>query len=58
MSGFLELVKLNKTYATKNGPAVIVEDFDLEIQKRRVHLLDRSLGLRQVHGSLDGRGTQ
>jgi len=33
MSGFLELVKLNKTYETKKGPAVIVEDFDLEIQK-------------------------
>ena len=33
MPGFLELVKLNKTYETRKGPAVIVEEFDLEVKK-------------------------
>ena len=33
MSGFLEIVKLGKTYATPRGPAVIVEDFDLELRR-------------------------
>ena len=33
MSGFLELIKLNKTYQTRKGPAVIVEDFDLEVER-------------------------
>lgn len=33
MAGFLELIKLNKTYDTRSGPAVIVEEFDLEVRK-------------------------
>ncbi len=31
MSGFLEMVALGKTYSTPSGPAVIVEDFNLEL---------------------------
>ena len=33
MSGFLEMVKLNKTYDTPTGPAVIVDEFDLELAR-------------------------
>ena len=33
MSHFLEISKLGKTYPTPNGPAVIVQDFDLSVKK-------------------------
>lgn len=33
MSGYLEMVKLNKTYESARGPAVIVRDFDLELRQ-------------------------
>jgi nitrate/nitrite transport system ATP-binding protein len=33
MSSFLEISQLGKTYPTPNGPAVIVENFDLKIRK-------------------------
>ncbi len=33
MAGYLEMVKLGKTYETPNGPAVIVEEFDLELSQ-------------------------
>jgi len=33
MSGYLEIVKLAKHYPTPAGPAVIVEDFDLELAR-------------------------
>ncbi len=33
MPGYIELFKLGKTYETPKGPAVIVEDFSLNIQK-------------------------
>lgn len=33
MGGYVELFKLGKTYDTPNGPAVIVEDFNLEMNK-------------------------
>ncbi len=33
MSAFLEISQLGKTYPTPNGPAVIVENFDLRIRK-------------------------
>lgn len=32
MAGYLEMVKLNKTYDTPKGPAVIVDEFDLELK--------------------------
>lgn len=31
--GYLELTELGKTYETKNGPAIIVEDFNLSLNK-------------------------
>lgn len=33
MSNYVELSKLTKTYPTPKGPAIIVKDFDLNIQK-------------------------
>jgi len=33
MSAFVELSKLTKTYPTPKGPAIIVKDFDLKIEK-------------------------
>jgi nitrate/nitrite transport system ATP-binding protein len=30
---FLELTQLGKTYATPNGPAVIVKDFNLHVRE-------------------------
>jgi len=33
VSGYLEMIKLNKTYETPGGPAVIVDEFDLELQQ-------------------------
>ena len=33
MAGFLELIRLCKTYETRQGPHVVVEDFDLEIER-------------------------
>ena len=33
MSSFLEISQLGKIYETPKGPAVIVENFDLRIQK-------------------------
>ncbi len=33
MAGYVELFKLGKTYDTPNGPAVIVEDFNLDIAR-------------------------
>jgi nitrate ABC transporter ATP-binding subunit len=33
MAGFLEIYRLGKTYDTPSGPAVIVEDFDLELRQ-------------------------
>lgn len=33
MAGYLEFIKLNKTYDTPRGPAVIVDGFDLELAK-------------------------
>ena len=33
MGGFLEISNLNKTYETRKGPAVIVENFDLNVAK-------------------------
>ena len=33
MAGYVEMYKLGKTYDTPNGPAVIVEDFNLNIEK-------------------------
>lgn len=33
MSGFLEMIALNKTYETPRGAAVIVEGFDLELRR-------------------------
>lgn len=33
MRGFVEMFRLGKTYDTPNGPAVIVEEFDLNMQK-------------------------
>ncbi|MEM7478908.1 MAG: nitrate ABC transporter ATP-binding protein [Planctomycetota bacterium] len=33
MGGYVELFKLGKTYDTPNGPAIIVEDFNLEMSK-------------------------
>ena len=31
MAGYVELFKLGKTYETRNGPAVIVKDFNLDM---------------------------
>lgn len=33
MAGFVELYRLNKTYATAKGPAVIVDEFNLNIRE-------------------------
>ncbi len=33
MRGYVEMFRLGKTYDTPNGPAVIVEEFDLNMQK-------------------------
>lgn len=33
MAGYVEIFKLGKTYDTPNGPAVIVEDFTLDMQR-------------------------
>jgi nitrate/nitrite transport system ATP-binding protein len=33
MAGFVEIYRLGKTYQTPKGPAVIVEDFDLNIEQ-------------------------
>ena len=33
MGGYVEMFRLGKTYDTPNGPAVIVEDFNLEMSK-------------------------
>ena len=33
MGGYVEMYKLGKTYDTPNGPAVIVEDFNLEMKQ-------------------------
>lgn len=33
MAGYVEMYKLGKTYDTPNGPAVIVEDFNLNMKK-------------------------
>lgn len=33
MAGYVEMYKLGKTYDTPNGPAVIVEDFNLNMEK-------------------------
>ena len=33
MAGYVEMYRLGKTYDTPNGPAVIVEDFDLNMDK-------------------------
>lgn len=33
MAGFVEIFKLGKTYDTPNGPAIIVEDFTLDMQQ-------------------------
>ena len=33
MAGYVEMFRLGKTYDTPNGPAVIVEDFNLDLKK-------------------------
>ena len=33
MRGYVEMFRLGKTYDTPNGPAIIVEEFDLNMQK-------------------------
>ena len=33
MAGYVEMFRLGKTYDTPNGPAVIVEDFNLDMKK-------------------------
>ena len=33
MAGYVEMFRLGKTYDTPNGPAVIVEEFDLQLKQ-------------------------
>ena len=33
MAGYVEMFRLGKTYDTPNGPAVIVEDFNLNMDE-------------------------
>ena len=50
-----DLASSTRPIPTPSGPAVIVEDFDLDARRGRVRLPDRPLRLRQVHGAVDGR---
>ena len=56
MSKYLKLVKVGKDLPAPDGrPAVIVQDFDLALDRGEFVCLIGHSGLRQVHRPVDGR---